>query len=165
MTSLGPWFGGGRRGGFDPMWFGTPYSSDMWDPFSSGTIWTADQYRGSGDETAALAHAHVDWQETDTAHIFHADLPGVRKEEVKVQVEDGNVLQISGEKSKEQEDVNDKWHRVERRRGSFVRRFRLPENANLDEIKCAMDHGVLRVTVPKKNVEDTPRNVRYIDVA
>lgn len=58
------------------MWFGTPYSSDMWDPFSSGTIWTADQYRGSGDETAALAHAHVDWQETDTAHIFHADLPG-----------------------------------------------------------------------------------------
>lgn len=58
----------------------------------------------------------------------------------------------------------DKWHRVERRCGSFIRRFRLPEDANLDEIKCSLDHGVLKVIVPKKEAEQK-KNVRYIDVA
>ncbi|GFP86331.1 17.6 kDa class i heat shock protein 3 [Phtheirospermum japonicum] len=59
--------------------------------------------------------------------------PGLKKEEVKVEVEDGNVLQISGERSGEKEEKNDKWHRVERSSGKFLRRFRLPENAKLDE--------------------------------
>ena len=90
---------------------------------------------------------------------------GVRKEEMKVHVEDGNILQISRERSKEEDDKNDRWHRVERRRGSFVRRFRLPENANLDDIKCSLENGVLTVAIPKTNVESSPRNVRYIDVA
>ena len=83
-------------------------------------------------------------------HYMACAMAGVRKEEVKVQVEDGNILQISGEQIKEQEDKNDKWHPVERQCGNFVRRFQLPENANLDEIKCTLEHGVLTVTVPKK---------------
>ncbi|XAR48617.1 hypothetical protein NMG60_11031496 [Bertholletia excelsa] len=62
------------------------------------------------------------------------------------------------------EEVEGKWHRVERRRGSFTRRFRLPENANLDEVKCGLENGVLTVTVPKKETQ-THRNVRFIDVA
>ncbi|XVE60854.1 hypothetical protein DITRI_Ditri05aG0160300 [Diplodiscus trichospermus] len=119
MASLGPWLGGGRRGGGLDPWFSSPFSSDIWDPTSFGNIRGEDR-----DDTTALAHAYVDWRETDNAHIFRADLPGVRKEEVKVHVEDGNILQISGERSKEEEDKNGKWHRVERRRGSFVRRFR-----------------------------------------
>ncbi|KAL2467966.1 Protein DETOXIFICATION 29-like [Forsythia ovata] len=78
----------------------------------------------------------------------------VRKEDLKVQVEVNNILQISGERVIEQEDENDKWHRVERRRGSFSRKFRLPENAKLDEIKGGLEHGVLTLTVPKKETHE-----------
>ncbi|KAI3841377.1 hypothetical protein MKX03_000004, partial [Papaver bracteatum] len=91
----------------------------------------------------------------------------VRKEEVKVQIEDGNVLQISGEHTKEEEEhERDKWHRFERRRGSFSRRFRLPENAKVDDVKCSLENGVLTVSVPKHvSDQDKPRNVRSIDIA
>ncbi|GMN60588.1 hypothetical protein TIFTF001_029680 [Ficus carica] len=88
-------------------------------------------------------------------------------EEVKVHVEDGNILEISGERTEEEEeDKSDTWHRVERRRGRFTRRFRLLENANLDGIKCSLENGVLTDMVPKKETgQETRSNVRYIDIA
>ncbi|XP_035541802.1 class I heat shock protein-like [Juglans regia] len=92
-------------------------------------------------------------------------MAGVGKDNVKVQVEDSNILQISGERVLEKEDKNDKWHRIERRRGSFVRRFRLPDNVNLNEITCKLENGVLTVQVPKKEPDQTAKNVRSIDVA
>ncbi|KAG2541872.1 hypothetical protein PVAP13_9NG705814 [Panicum virgatum] len=107
----------------------------------------------SDSETAAFAGARVDWKETPEAHVFTADVPGLKKEEVKVEVEDGNVLQISGESSKEQEEKNDRWHRVERSSGRFLRRFRLPENAKAEQIKASMENGVLTVTVPKEEAK------------
>ncbi|URE37846.1 hypothetical protein MUK42_03403 [Musa troglodytarum] len=82
-------------------------------------------------------------------------MTGVRKEEVKVEVEEGNVLRISGERTK---------HRVERRRGRFMRRFRLPDNANMDEIKCSLENGVLTAAVPKRG-QRLARNVRAIDIS
>ncbi|KAJ9175823.1 hypothetical protein P3X46_014335 [Hevea brasiliensis] len=85
----------------------------------------------------------MDWRETPDAHIFAVDLPGLKKEEVK----------ISGERSREQEDKNDKWHRVERSTGKFFRRFRLPENAKMDQIKANMENGVLKVVVLKKQAK------------
>ncbi|KAK6116105.1 hypothetical protein DH2020_008374 [Rehmannia glutinosa] len=90
---------------------------------------------------------------------------GVKKEDLRVQVEDSNILQISGDRVVEKEEENDKWHRVERRRGSFSRRFRLPESADVEGIRCGLEHGVLTVEVPKKEVQEEPRNVRFIDVA
>ncbi|KAK1660622.1 hypothetical protein QYE76_048781 [Lolium multiflorum] len=126
-----------------------PFSVDLWtDPF--------DTFRSiipavSGNSEAATSAS--DWKETPEAHIFKADLPGVKKEEVKVEVEDGNVLVVSGERTKEKEDKNDKWHRVERSSGKFVRRFRLPENAKVEEVKAGLENGVLTVTVPKAEVK------------
>ncbi|RDX69234.1 17.6 kDa class I heat shock protein 3, partial [Mucuna pruriens] len=114
-----------------------PFCSDMWGPI------------GSNSEVSSFANARVDWKETPEAHVFEADLPGVKKEEVKVEVEEGRVLHISGERSVEKEEKNDKWHRVERDRGRFQRKFWLPENAKLDEVKASMEDGVLTVTVPK----------------
>lgn len=93
---------------------------------------------------------------------------GVKKKDLKVQIEeDNNILQIDGERTKEEEQVNDKWHCVERKRGHFMRRFRLPENTKTEEIKCELANGVLTVILPKKEilVQEIPRNVRYIDVA
>ncbi|KAL0286231.1 UNVERIFIED_CONTAM: class I heat shock protein 1 [Sesamum calycinum] len=166
MSSLGPWHGG-RRGGWDTApFFTSPYSSEASDPWDYGGAMTSWLRGGDRSEDAtALAHANVDWRETDRAHIFRVDLPGVRREDLKVQVEDNNVLQISGERMVEKEEEGGKWHRVERRRGSFSRRFRLPENASVEDIKCGLEHGVLTVEVPKKEVQEQPRNVRYIDVA
>ena len=95
--------------------------------------------------------------------MFKADLPGVKKEEVKVEVEEGRTLQISGDRWVEKEEKNDKWHRVERSSGKFMRRFRLPENVKLDEVKAAMENGVLTVTVPKAEVKKP--DVKAIDIS
>ncbi|PRQ34284.1 putative small heat shock protein HSP20 [Rosa chinensis] len=105
-------------------------------------------------ENSAFVNTRIDWKETPEAHVFKADIPGLTKEEIKVEVEDDRVLQISGERKIEnKEDKNGTWHRVERSSGKFSRRFRLPENAKMDEIKAAMENGVLSVTVPKAEVK------------
>ena len=114
-------------------------------------------------ETSSFANLRIDWKETPEAHVFKADLPGLKKEEVKVEVEEGRVLQISGERSKEQEEKNEKWHRVERSSGKFLRRFRLPQNAKIDEVEASMENGVLTVTVPK--VEEKKPDVKPIEIS
>ncbi|KAH9766768.1 18.1 kDa class I heat shock protein [Citrus sinensis] len=140
-------FDSGRRSNvFDP------FSLDIWDPFEGFSSSVAN-IPSSARETSAFANTRIDWKETPEAHVFKADLPGLKKEEVKVEVEDGRVLQISGERSREQEEKNDKWHRVERSSGKFMRRFRLPENAKMDQIRASMENGVLTVTVPKEDVK------------
>jgi HSP20 family protein len=87
----------------------------------------------------------------------------VKKGEVKVEVEDGNVLVVSGERNREKEDKNDKWYHVEGSSGKFVRRFRLPENAKVEEVKAGLENGVLTVTVPK--VEAKKPEVKAIEIA
>lgn len=89
---------------------------------------------------------------------------GLAKEDVKVTVEDGNTLQIAGERSHEGVDKDDKWHRVERSHSKFLRRFRLPDNTNVDAVKATVSHGVLTVTVPK-NTSSKHSAPRCVDVA
>ncbi|XP_031278997.1 class I heat shock protein-like [Pistacia vera] len=139
-----------------PSLFG---NRSVFDPFSAGN-WAP---LSSNNELSQFTNAQVDWKETPEAHVFKADLPGLKKEEVKVEVEEGKVLQISGERSVEKEDKNEKWHRVERGRGKFLRRFRLPENAKVDQVKASMENGVLTVTVPK--MEEKKPEVKSIQIS
>ncbi|XP_004246305.1 17.3 kDa class I heat shock protein-like [Solanum lycopersicum] len=154
QMSLIPSFFGGRRSNiFDP------FSLDLWDPFP---ISTNTPY--SAPEISDFANAKIDWKETPESHVFKVDVPGIKKEEVKVEVEEGRILQISGERNREKEEKNDQWHRMERSSGKFIRRFRLPENAKTGEIKAAMENGVLTVTVPKEEEKKKPE-VKAIDIS
>ncbi|KAL2899019.1 18.2 kDa class I heat shock protein [Bienertia sinuspersici] len=152
--SLIPSFFGRRSNVFDP------FSLDTWDPFFSSSL--SANVPSSARETSQFAATRVDWKETPEAHVFKVDLPGLKKEEVKVEVEEGRILQISGERSKEHEEKNDKWHRLERSSGKFLRRFRLPENAKMEEVKANLENGVLAVTIPK--VEEKKPEVKTIDI-
>lgn len=156
-----------------PFGFG-PWQSSLFDPFSLDPFDAFEFFSdsrlsfprfGFGDDSAfaAVADARVDWKETPEAHVFKADLPGLHKEDVKVEVEDGSVLQISGERNREREEKTDTWHRVERSSGKFLRRFRLPANAKADQVKAAMENGVLTVTVPKEGVKKA--SVKSIEIS
>lgn len=147
MAMLPSMFGGRRSNVFDP------FSLDIWDPFFEGFPFNsalANAPNSAARETSAIANTRIDWKETPEAHIFKVDLPGLKKEEVKVEVEEGRVLQISGERSREHEEKNEKWHLVERSSGKFLRGFRLPENVKMDHVKASMEDGVLTVMVPKE---------------
>ncbi|XP_078446982.1 17.8 kDa class I heat shock protein-like [Wolffia australiana] len=144
--SIVPSIFGRRSNVFDP------FSLEVWDPFFD-TFRSLSEAKLSSETSSAFASTNIDWKETPEAHVFRADLPGVKKEEVKVKVEEGRVLQISGERSRKKEEKTDRWHRVERSSGKFLRRFRLPENAKLDQVKAAMENGVLTITVSKEEAK------------
>ncbi|KAI4299481.1 hypothetical protein L6164_032940 [Bauhinia variegata] len=157
--SLIPNFFGRRTNAFDP------FSLEVWDPVEGWptSLFSNRLQMGFPSETSSFARTNVDWRETPTAHVFKADVPGLKKEEVKVEIKDGNVLHISGERNLEKEEKTDTWRRVERSSGRFARRFRLPENTKVDQVKAAMEDGVLTVTVPKQEAKKA--DVRSIEIS
>ncbi|CAK9223976.1 unnamed protein product [Sphagnum troendelagicum] len=153
--ALTPFFGSGRNGVFDPFDLG------FWDPVDS---WRSNFFgRNVGRDVQAVASTRIDWVETPEAHVFKADLPGLQKEDVKVTLEGDRTLQISGERTREQEKKTDTWHRVERSHGKFLRRFRLPDNANVESVNAKVENGVLTVTVPKAKKAEPEVRVVNID--
>ncbi|XP_027077852.1 15.7 kDa heat shock protein, peroxisomal-like [Coffea eugenioides] len=139
--------------------FGDPFRRFFWSP----TI-----YRTSPGSSALL-----DWIESPDAHIFKINVPGFSKDEIKVQVEEGNVLVIKAEAKEEgggqgkEKDVV--WHVAERGGGitgkaaGFSREIELPEDVKADQIRASVENGVLTVVVPK---DTTPKSskVRNVNV-
>lgn len=90
----------------------------------------------------------VDITEDDKEYRIKAELPEIKKEEIKFTVENG-VLVISGERKLEKEEKGRKYHGVERAYGSFVRSFSLPDDADADKVNAEFNDGVLKVHIAK----------------
>ncbi|KAL3697058.1 hypothetical protein R1sor_011134 [Riccia sorocarpa] len=152
---------GGSNSPLDPF-----LGSSIFDPFEGFPLFGHRHFTGFGgfpQEISSVANTRVDWVETPEAHIFKADLPGLKKEEVKIQVTEDKLLSVSGERNKEQVDEKDSYRRMERSYGKFHRQFRLPKNTKVEEISAKMENGVLTITVPKAAVEKKPE-VRNVDI-
>lgn len=102
----------------------------------------------------------VDIAEDDSAYTITADLPDVKKEDVKVTFENGRVT-ISGERHHESEEKNEdkKFHRIERQFGSYQRSFAVPEHVDTGAIQASYKDGVLNVTLPKVPGKDEPSKI------
>ena len=93
----------------------------------------------------------VDVKESDNSFTLTADIPGLTKKEVKVNITDG-ILSISGERKFEDEKENGNYHYRERRYGSFSRTFNLPETVNEEDISASFKNGILSIELPKHEV-------------
>ena len=100
----------------------------------------------------------VDLVEGDNELVLRADLPGLERDDVEVEIKDG-VLTVSGERKAEHEEKSDGFHRVERAYGSFSRSIRLPKGVEADAVTADFDKGVLEVHVPKPE-ERKPHRVQ-----
>ena len=90
----------------------------------------------------------VDITEDDHEYLFKVDLPEMKKDDVKVTMENG-ILYISGERKTEKEEKKQKFHRLERFFGTFERSFTVPEDADATKITAEFKDGVLKVHLPK----------------
>jgi len=91
----------------------------------------------------------VDIRETDDALLVQAELPGIEKKDVHLEVKDG-ILTLSGERRYEKDVKEENVHRVERAYGKFSRSFSLPSNVDADKVNATMKNGVLEVRLPKR---------------
>ena len=101
---------------------------------------------------------HVDIREDKDRFVLLADLPGIDPDDIEVSMDKG-ILTIKGERSTESAENTDRYSRIERRYGSFHRRFALPDSADPDGIRASGRHGVLEITIPKRP-ESAPRRIQ-----
>jgi len=90
----------------------------------------------------------VDVKETDNSFVLTADIPGLTKKDIKVNVANGK-LSISGERTYETDQENDNYHYRERRFGTFDRSFKLPDTVDEEKISASFKNGILNVALPK----------------
>jgi HSP20 family protein len=117
-----------------------------------------DAFFGNGSETRARRWVPaMDLVETDEHLVLRADLPGLERDDVSIEVKDG-TLTVSGERKAEHEEKAEGYHRVERAYGSFSRSLTLPRGVDTDQIDANFDRGVLEVRIPKP-AESKPHRV------
>ncbi len=99
----------------------------------------------------------VDVSENENEYLVKAEVPGLSGQDIKVEIERG-LLKLSGERREEKEEKDETYHVRERRYGSFVRTFILPENVDEEKISAVTRDGILTVTIPKAE-KDKPRHI------
>jgi len=99
----------------------------------------------------------TDIREDEDKYSLHLDLPGVKKEDVKITFNNGQIA-ISGERNFGKEEKNSKYHHVERAFGKYYRAFNLPEKIIEDRIDAEIKDGILKITIPKAE-EAKPKQI------
>ncbi len=119
---------------------------DLWSGPSSllaSSFWPADRLTDLREASPSV-DMFVDGNEL----VLKADMPGVRKEDIGIDITD-TMLTISGEKKREEKIDNGCYVRFERTHGSFCRRFELPDGTDTDKVKAHLENGVLEIRIPK----------------
>lgn len=115
-------------------------------------------FAGEGENLASRSWMPpVDIRETAEGLTLHIDLPGLRKEDVNITLEN-NVLTVSGERRFEGDQKNDTFHRLERSYGAFTRSFTLAPTVATDKVQANFQDGVLTLSLPKAE-ESKPRKI------
>ena len=116
----------------------------------------------AGNDTTNAATADwipaVDIKEEETRYVVMADIPGVDPTEIEIHMDNG-LLTLRGERKSENVEEKSGYKRVERSRGSFYRRFSLPDTADVDNISAKGLNGVLEITIPKQE-KALPRRIQ-----
>lgn len=128
------------------------WRNDFLSPFKE-----FERMLGSAQEGQWRFNPSCDVEETDTHYVFSFDLPGISKDDIKIEVLD-NQLTVSGERKYERKDENNR-HLVERHYGSFQRSFMLPGDVKSDNIEASYENGVLTLGVPKAEAVK-PRQIK-----
>lgn len=130
-------------------------------PFEGLTSWfdNIDTWfdTGFGDVPEMEWRPAIDIEEKDGKYLVRADLPGMKKKDIHIELHRG-YLTLRGERKSEYEEKNDTYRRVERTYGSFERTFRVPEGVTEKDIHAKYKDGVLELTVPTPKVEE-PKTV------
>jgi len=105
---------------------------------------------------------NIDVMETETAHVVKVDLPGMKKDDIKIQVDEDNVLTVSGERQRTDEKKEANYQVTERHFGKFSRSFQLPEDVKMQGITADMKSGVLSISIPKNT--EAPRRPKAVEV-
>ncbi|KAG6552127.1 hypothetical protein Mapa_006436 [Marchantia paleacea] len=140
------------------------FTTSIIDPFESMSLFDRAFLsfpRGVG----TVANTRIDWVETPQAHVLKADLPGMKKEEIKVQISDDGILTISGERSKEEVNEKGSFGRVELSYGKVHRQLKLPSDAKIQEVSAKVENGVLTMTVPKTELSDETPQLRDVEIS
>lgn len=123
----------------------------VWDPFADLNRFQREIEKNffNGRARPADFAPAVDVHEDEESLVLHAELPGVKREDIDIQV-DGNVLTLKGERKLATGDEKRRYHRVERSYGSFVRQWQLPTNIDATKVDASFAEGVLTLKLPKK---------------
>jgi HSP20 family protein len=131
-----------------------------------------DAFRGFGFPALAMPRWPSEWpgilkpavdiQETDKQYKIALEVPGVEEKDIQITLDD-DVLVVRGEKRHEQEQKEGGFHRIERSYGSFQRALNLPDDANQDTVKADLKHGVLTITIDKREAS-APKRGRSIPI-
>ncbi|XP_074588266.1 17.1 kDa class II heat shock protein-like [Curcuma longa] len=114
-------------------------------------------------DAKAMASTPADVKELPDAYVFVVDMPGLKPADVKVLVEDDRDLVVSGERKRQDEEGKARYLRMERRVGKFMRKFALPNNADVEAVSAVYLDGVLTVTV-KKVPPAEPKKPKTVEI-
>jgi len=138
---------------FEP-WRELETLSNRLNRFFEGSWSKGPWFWPEGKEEFALADwsPTCDIEENNEEYVVHAELPGVKKDDINVSLENGMLL-IEGKRRQEKEDKGKHFHRVERSYGTFMRRFALPTAVYEDKVMADYKDGMLTVHVPKNGAQ------------